>query len=115
LWAKSHFYERFSICNRYTLYAGTIDLAGNWPGTAYVYHFSERKPWDIPNKDEATHILHVAFLVQTCNECLSDAQPVTAEAIVWPFITFVDGEKAHGRYNAILGEPIVNRPPVGQA
>lgn len=88
---KCRFHERVSFRNKYTLYAGTIDLAGTWPGTAYVYHFSGRSPWDGPN-NKATHILHVAFVFPNYNQCLSDAQRATAEAFVWPFITFVNGK-----------------------
>ena len=80
-----------------------------------MYQFNERNPWDSPNKDEAAHILHVAFLVQTYNECLSDAQLATAKAIVLSFITFVDGEEAHASYNTTLSRPNFNRQPVGQA
>lgn len=72
--------------------APTISLANGWPGAAYVYHFNEPNPWDGPWKDEAGHVLDVAFLFQNFSEFLAEKQKESARAFAADFICFVNGK-----------------------
>lgn len=60
--------------NDILFFAPTLTLARGWPGTAYIYYFNEGNPWDGPWKDQASHILDVAYIFQNFQEFLTPEQ-----------------------------------------
>lgn len=73
-------------------YTPVIQIASNWPGPAYVYHFNQPNPWKGPWEGEASHILDIAFLFQNFNEFLSDGQRALARQFAEHVLDFVNGE-----------------------
>lgn len=79
--------------------APTHTFAKGWPGTAYVYYFNEKNPWDGPFKGKASHILDVAFIFQNYSEHLSGAQAESAKTFAADVIKFVNGRAPWAKYD----------------
>jgi len=63
--------------------------AGN---EALVYFFNEPNPWEGQFKDEATHVLDIAFLFQNFNEFLDEAPKAVAVGLAKDVIQFANGK-----------------------
>ncbi|USP74119.1 para-nitrobenzyl esterase [Curvularia clavata] len=99
--------------NDVQFYIPVVTMAKAWPGSAFVYHFNERNPWEGPHKGEANHILDVAFLFQNFNDYLEVDQVKSAQRFGRDIITFVNGEDPYPKYNPQSGGAQVYGSPFG--
>lgn len=117
--------EAFSAILNYSndisFFVPVLSFAQGWPGKAYVYYFNEGNPWEGPCKDQASHILDVAYLFQNFREFMTPAQQSVATAFAgdvfkfchgvapWPAVTGIqDG------FTARTYGPSSNKPAAGQ-
>ncbi|KAF9889576.1 hypothetical protein FE257_007084 [Aspergillus nanangensis] len=77
--------------NDISFFAPVLTFAQGWKGNAYVYYFNEGNPWDGPWKDQACHILDLAYLFQNFREFLTPAQQTVGTAFAEDFFKFCHG------------------------
>ncbi|EAW06756.1 putative carboxylesterase [Aspergillus clavatus NRRL 1] len=77
--------------NDIAFFAPVLAFAEGWRGNAYVYYFNEGNPWDGPWKDQASHILDLAYLFQNFREFMMPAQQTLAVTFAEDVFKFCHG------------------------